>query len=210
VQAIKGVVPGHSLGDISIGELRTSVIANKKQPKNYDLKYGLVEDEWTNVVANGNDDSDYSALDVWYKQGKVVQIEFRDLPAYGKKGMNLPSLNTLIANNSNLKKTCYSESDIDAAGRETGGGFIFFCYDDTKKGVAYGIGANGDVYLDDQPDTVIVHEQDMPFISRCGLTKVRNVIGSGAVIYRNEADEEKADAEQVSYQKHHMKRNRRR
>ncbi len=181
-----GVVPGQSLGILKIGESRADVIAAiKMRPTaNYDLKQGLVEDDWSSGSSDGSGEH-YSAS-VWYRQGKVVQAQ---TTITEKQRANFPSFNALIAGDRGLKEVCYSLSYRDAPG-----GVDFYCFDDVRKGIAYGIGVNGDAYMTGKPDTLIIHAPGVPYFPFQGQTNVTRVNGPGSILYQNQAEEDKAFA----------------
>lgn len=191
-KAISGVVPGQSLGKIAIGEPRGQLLMaiKRKQTANYDLKNGLVEDEWTWRVPSKNDSMAKISVTVWYRKDKVVQIEMLDPPDSMSK---LPSFNSLIDNNKNLKKVCYSVGCYTQNG-EYDGGYILFYYDDVKRGIAYGASVQDDFILTSKPESITVHALGRPVIPFSGLTKVKLVTGAGAVDYRTKADAARARA----------------
>ena len=188
--ATAGLVPGQSLGFVKIGEARADVIAAiKMRPTaNYDLKHGLVEDEWSGTSTDGS--GDYHSSMVWYRQGKVVQVQ---TTIAEQQKRNAPSFNTLIARDPGLKAICYGMSYYDPSG-ETRGGADFYCFDDVKRGIAFGIGVNGDAYMTNKPDTVIIHVVGVPYIPFQGLTNVSLVTGAGAVLYQNQTEQDRAFA----------------
>ncbi len=188
-----GVVAGQSLGIIKIGAARADVIAAiKGRPTaNYDLKHGLTEDVWNSDGSDGAQDygaEGYYSVSVWYRQGKVVQAQ--TVLTNQQRGKS-PSLNALIARDRALKEVCYSMSYYDPSG-ETRGGVDFYCFDDVKKGIAYGISVNGDAYMTDKPDTLIIHVAGVPYIPFQGLTNVSRL--NGAMLYQNQAEADKAIA----------------
>ena len=114
-------VAGRSLGKIHIGETRADVrrtLNASKPPKTYDLKNGLIEDEWSGEVPNGTSSPSSSTLTLWYRQDKVAQIEYL---FSGQKGLPIPSLAALLVRDPHLKKVCYSEGFVDEEGGRPGG-----------------------------------------------------------------------------------------
>ena len=194
-------MPGQSLGILKIGEARADVIAAiKRRPTaNYDLKHGLVEDEWsgTSIDGSGTD----SSVSVWYRRGKVVQAETR---LTEQQTGNMPSFNTLIARDRGLKAICYLMSYYEPSG-ETRGSANFYCFDDVKRGIAFGVGVQGIYDLTGKPDTLIIHVAGVPYIPLRGLTNVTLVTGAGAVLYQNQAEQDKAFALETKMKSSHAR-----
>ncbi len=182
-----GVVPGQSLGILRIGEARADVIAAiKMRPTaNYDLKNGLVEDEWSSDSANGSGEG-YN-ISVWYRQGKVIQAQ---TTLTEQQRANVPTFNALVAQDRGLKEVCYYMGCYDSSG--PAGGADFYCFDDVRRGIAYGIGVNGDAYMTDKPRTLIIHVAGVPYIPFQGQTNVTRVTGS--ILYQNQAEQDRAGA----------------
>lgn len=184
-----GVVPGQSLGVVKIGAARADVIAvGKMRPTaNYDLKHGLTEDVWSSHSTNVSDE--YYSVSVWYRQGKVVQVE---MMLTEKQRANSPSFNALIARDRSLKEVCYYMGNYDSSG--PAGGADFYCFDDVKRGIAYGINVNGDAYMTNKPDTLVIHVAGVPYIPFAGQTNVTRVTGAGSMLYQNPTEQDRAYA----------------
>ncbi len=175
-----GIVPGQSLGIVKIGAVRADVIAAiKMRPTaNYDLKHGLVEDDWSGHSADESGEG-YSAS-VWYRQGKVVQAQ---TTLTETQRANIPSFNALIARDPRLKEVCYYMGYYDSSG--PAGGADFYCFDDVKRGIAY---------MTDKPGTLIIHAAGIPYIPFQGQTNVTRVTGAGSMLYQNPAEQDRAYA----------------
>ncbi len=194
-KAITGIVPGHSLGKITIGELRESVLATfpSRPTGNYDLKHGLVEDEWMTKASN-KDGIDYSVgISIWYRQGKVIQIEYfnqsTDKP-------QLSSFNTIVSSDKNIKKVNYKMGCYNQSG-EWAGAYELVYYDDIKKGIAYGLGVQDDYILTMKPEYIAIHAPGTPVLPTRGLTNATAVVAGTAIGYRNEADFQQAEMAKI-------------
>ena len=185
-----GFVPGQSLGILTIGEAREDVIAAiKMRPTaNFDLKHGLVEDDWTHDSTGGSD-TGYN-ISVWYRHGKVVQAE---TSLTEQQRGNVPSFNTLVALDRSLQEVCYSMSCYDDSGQPTGGANCY-CFDNIKRGITYAVNVNGEAYTTSKPDTLIIHVAGVPYIPFCGLTNVTRFTGAASILYQNQVEEDKAFA----------------
>ena len=202
-KALINIIPGHALGKIRIGETRQDVLASfpRGPENNYDLKHGLSEDEWiTPIPSKYGSDSTY--LSIWYKHGRVVQIEYSNK---SESHLGLPSFSRLIANNKNLKKACYSMGCYTGDG-EPAGGYIQFYFDDIKAGIAYGAGVQDSFILTTTPDTITIHAPGSPVIPYRGLTNVSVVTGVGAATYRSWADAERADKQSEMAEQRKLKK----
>ena len=194
-KAFGSIVPGKSLGKIAIGESREDVLTEMKArpTNNYDLKHGLVEDEWVVRLLDRKDNIPFSAsLSVWYRQNKVVQIELANQSTnFVGARYSTPSFNALIARNGNLKKVCYSVGNYDEKGEAFAWADLLY-YDDVRHGIAYGADLQDDLILTYRPERINVHVPGVPVIPFSGLTNVKLETSGNVNAYKTAADADRA------------------
>ena len=149
------------------------------------LAPSFTEEWWSNDNTHGLEE--YYCLLIWYRQGKVVQAE---TTLTERQRANAPSFNALIARDRSLKEVCYYMGYYDPSGPT--GEVYFYCFDDVRRGIAYGIGVNGDAYTTDKPSTLIIHAVGVPYTPFQGQVNVTRVAGS--ILYQNQAEQDKAGA----------------
>ena len=193
-KALNGVVPGKSLGRISIGESRGDVLTSMNiEPTNhYEFKGGLSEDIWIIAAPNNRGATTHTSVSVWYLNTPVVQIELSST----NDGLRLASFNSLIAKDPNLKRSFYNIDCYNSSG-EWAGGCVQCYYDDFKKGIAYGVGLQDALVLERKPDCIIIHTAGKSVIPISDTSKAKLLEHTDNDVFRTFADQNKYEMAQA-------------
>ncbi len=171
--SVPNVVPGRSLGRVSLGFTRAQVHrALGKPDKTLKLKSGLTDDIWrakTTAVKPdgwGNTRVVRHKVEVLYRRGRVVQIEATSPVFVTRSGFSTQTPLQVLDTSLNPKRFYTYASPGDDVG-----GALMYYLNQVQAGIAFEYGPAQDTWARREgSDTLIVHPKSVPVIQDQGWT----------------------------------------